>query len=173
MVTSAKKKVVKRPAVKKMSKPASKPKPKPKPKPQSKPIAPRPDWATKDDLRSLASKSALNRFATREELAGLVKKEELGQLPSKADWRQMDQRMDQLERNSQTNDKKIDLLATEIGSNPEALNNIHADLAKIRESISFLENKLSETPDAEHELLRMETRLDDLDTRIRNLEGVQ
>ncbi len=161
MAKSVKKKPVKRPAVKKPKKAAPKPK------------APKPEWATKDDLRSLATKTAIGKLAAREELAAFATKEEIAKLPSKSECQNLERRVAEIEKSLQTIDKKIELLATELGNNPAALNRMQGDIAQIRENISFLENKISEKPTVEHDILQLENRINEYEIRIRNLEGVQ
>jgi chromosome segregation ATPase len=161
MAKTVKKKPVARPKAKKPTKPASKPK------------APKQEWATKDDLRPLAAKSALAKLATRDELAGFATQQEIAKLPSQSKWQDLDQRMAKVEKNIVTLDKKIELLASQQGDNPAALNRIHAEIDRLRETVATLESKPSERPSSEIEIIRIENQLGNHETRLQNLEGVQ
>jgi septal ring factor EnvC (AmiA/AmiB activator) len=159
--TVKKKPVVSRPKVKKPVKTAPKPK------------APKQEWATKDDLRPLAAKSALARLATKDELAGFATRQEIAKLPSPSKWQDLDQRMAKLEKSIETLDKKIELLASQQGDHPAALNRIHAEIERMRESVAALESKASDRPSSEMEIIRIENQLGNHETRLQNLEGVQ
>jgi uncharacterized coiled-coil protein SlyX len=128
----------------------------------AKPKAPasRPVWATKDDLALLAPKSALGKFASKTDLEGLVTREELAGLAARRELLDLEQRLVDLDKKISTVDGKIEVLASQAGDHPEAFNQIHAEIAKLRESLSMLETRLLEKPSVEHE------------NRIKNLEGI-
>ncbi len=161
MAKTVKKKPVVRPAARKIVKPAPKPK------------APKQEWATKEDLRPLATKTMLAKLVTKDELAGLASKEEIANLPGKEDMLQLDDRIGDIEKNLSMLDKKIELLASQMGDNPAALNRLQSEVTQIRETVSELEMKVAEKPTAGHEVLEIENRVNDHETRLRNLEGVQ
>ncbi|HEX9934105.1 MAG TPA: hypothetical protein VGB38_02820 [bacterium] len=162
MPKPVKKKPVARPQAKKSAK-----------KPAPKPKAPKPEWASKDDLRLLASKAALGKLAAKSDLASLATKAEVAALPSKKQWMDLDARIAKLEKNSETLDKKIELLASQQGDSPAVLNRLNADVSQVRDALSRLEDKLEQKPTAENEIVNIETRLGDHETRLQNLEGLQ
>jgi hypothetical protein len=161
MAKSAVKKQKARPNVKKAKKQPPKPK-----------VA-KPEWATKEEIAQLVSKKAVAKLATREEIALLASKEDIAALPSREAWLQLDQKIGSLETRLETIDKKIELLANQVqeGDSSSGFNRINTELMQIREVVSNLELKTEETKAFEHSLLLHENRLNDLDTKIRNLEG--
>jgi hypothetical protein len=152
MAKSTIKKQKARPAVKKAKKQPPKPK-----------VA-KPEWATKQTVAKLA---------TKQEVALLASKAELAALPSKEDWSRLDQKIESLEYRLDTIDKKIELLANQAqeGSASSSIDRINGELMQIREIVSNLELKSAETKAFEHSLVQHEERLNDLDVKIRNLEG--
>ena len=138
-----------------------------------KPKVAKPEWATKEEIGQLATKKAVAKLATKEEIALFASKEELYALPTREDWRQLDQKIDSLESRFNTLDKKIELLANQVqeGDSSSSFDRINTELMQMREVVSNLELKSEETKAFEHSLLQHENRLNDLDTKIRNLEG--
>ena len=161
MAKSAAKKQTARPNVKKAKKQPPKPK------------VVKPEWATKEEIALLASKKALVKLATKEEIALLASKEEIAALSTREDWLQVDQKIDSLENRLDTIDKKLELLANQFqeGGSSSGIDRINTELMQIREVVSNLELKAEETKAFELSLLQHENRLNDLDTKIRNLEG--
>jgi hypothetical protein len=161
MAKSTAKKQTTRPSVKKAKKQPPKPK-----------VA-KPAWATKEEIALLASKKAIAKLASREEIALLASKDEIAALPSREDWLQMDRKIDSLESRLDTIDKKIELLANQVqdGGSSSGLNRFNTELMQIREVVSNLELKTEETKAFENSLVQHENRLNDLDVKIRNLEG--
>jgi len=164
MAKTVKKKPVARPKAKKPAKPAAKSK---------APKAPKPEWATKDDLRQLAAKSALAKLATKDELAGFATRQEIAKLPSQSKFQEIEQRLAKLEKSLETIDRKIELLASQQGDNPAALNRINSEIDKLRETVGAIESKQTDHPSSESEIALIENQLGDHETRIQNLEGVQ
>jgi len=118
-------------------------------------------------------KVAKAAWATKAEIAKLVSKDELSALPSREDLNRVDQKIESLEYRLDTIDKKIELLANQVqeGIPSSSIDKINGELMQIREIVSNLELKSAETKAFEHSLVQHEDRLNDLDVKIRNLEG--
>jgi len=161
MAKSTVKKTKARPAVKKAKKQPPKPK-----KAKSAPPA-------RAGNGQAALKKALANFATREEIANLASRAELAGFPSREDWNRLDQKVESLEYRLDTMDKKIELLANQVqeGSSASGIDRINGELMQIREVVSNLELKSAEAKAFEHSLVQHEERLNDLDVKIRNMEG--
>jgi uncharacterized coiled-coil protein SlyX len=149
-----------------------------------KPRAVKPEWATKEDIAQLATKKSIGRLATKEEIAKLATKdemallasklatkEEVSKLASKEEWNRLERRIADLEKKLDTADKKIELLVTQLGSDPEKLTRINSELMQIRDVMAGLEIKSGEMRNFENSLFQHENRLNELETKIRNMEG--
>jgi len=159
------KSTVKKPKARPVVKKAKKQPPKPK--------VTKAEWATKEEISQLATKQTVSKLATKAEIALLVSKGELAALPSREDWNRIDQKIESLEYRLDTIDKKIELLASQVqeGSSSSSIDRINGELMQIREIVSNLELKSAETKAFEHSLVQHEERLNDLDVKIKNLEG--